>query len=112
LKGEVVIVRPPVSVRAEPHVAVVDANASRKGTAEAARAYLQFLYTPAAQDLIAELFFRPTAGDSEKRHADRFPPMSLLRATDPQFKLGDWTRIQKRFFDQGGVFDEIYQPAS
>src|SRR5262245_21483238 len=57
LKGEVEIVRPKVSVLAEPHVALVDANATRKGTADAARAYLEFLYTPAAQELIAELFF-------------------------------------------------------
>jgi sulfate/thiosulfate transport system substrate-binding protein len=109
LKGEVEIVRPSVSVRAEPHVAVVDENAARKGTAEAARAYLEFLYTPAAQDLIAELFFRPTTAAAAEKHADRFPRIELLRATDPKYKLGDWNKIQKDFFSEGGVFDQIYQ---
>jgi sulfate transport system substrate-binding protein len=112
LKGEVEIVRPPVSVRAEPHVAMVDANVARKGTTEAVRAYLEFLYKPRTQDLIAELFFRPTTEEAERRHRDRFPPIKLLRATDPKYKLGDWNRIQEDFFSEGGLFDQIYQSAS
>jgi sulfate transport system substrate-binding protein len=105
LKGEVEIVHPPVSIQAEPHVALVDANATRKGTTEAAREYLSFLYTPAARELIAELFFRPPGWETDPR----FAKLKLLRATDSQFKLGDWNKIQKDFFAEGGIFDQIYQ---
>jgi sulfate/thiosulfate transport system substrate-binding protein len=109
LKGDVEIVRPQVSIQAEPHVALVDENAKRKGTTDAANSYLQFLYTPAAQDLIAELFFRPSTEAAAKKHADSFPNITLLRATDPKFQLGDWNKIQKDFFSEGGIFDQIYQ---
>jgi sulfate/thiosulfate transport system substrate-binding protein len=84
---------------------MVDANTARKGTTEAARAYLEFLYTPPAQDLIADLFFRPVnwARDS------RFTKIKLLRATDAEYELGDWHTIQNTFFTEGGIFDQIYQ---
>jgi sulfate transport system substrate-binding protein len=106
LKDEVEVVRPPVSVRAEPHVAVVDANVDRKGTRHPAEAYLRFISTdPAARAIISSLHFRlddPTPGDGTRPHA-------LLRATDPAFGLGDWTAIQNRFFSEGGEFDRIYR---
>ncbi|HEY1191230.1 MAG TPA: sulfate ABC transporter substrate-binding protein [Gemmata sp.] len=108
LKGAVEIVYPSVSVRAEPHVALVDANVDRKGTRGAAEEYLKFLYTPGAQELIAETFFRPGNAGAAERHASRFPPLKLLRATDPSMGLGDWNRIQTDFFSEGGVFDRIY----
>ena len=108
LKGEVEIVYPEVSVRAEPHVALVDANVDRKGTRGVAEEYLRFLYTPAAQEVIAETFFRPRSAEVAQRHASTFPPIRLLRATDPAFGLGDWDRIQTDFFSEGGVFDQIY----
>jgi sulfate/thiosulfate transport system substrate-binding protein len=105
MKGAVEIVRPPVSIQAEPHVALVDANAARKGTTEVANEYLNFLYTPAAQAVIADLFFRPVnwAKDS------RFEKMELLRATDPKYHLGDWNKIQTDFFTEGGIFDKVYE---
>ena len=108
-KGRLEIVYPPRSVRAEPHVAVVDANARRKGTTEVAEAYLNFLYTPAAQDVIAETYFRPADPKAAARHADRFPPIELFGATDPSLGLGSWDAIHARFFAEGGVFDQIYQ---
>jgi sulfate transport system substrate-binding protein len=100
------IIHPPVSIQAEPHVALVDANAERKGTTEVATDYLKFLYTPAAQQVIADLFFRPVQWQADSR----FEKMRLLRATDPQFQLGDWNTIQSRFFAEGGIFDQIYTP--
>ena len=109
-KGALEIVYPPLSVRAEPHVAVVDANANRKGTADAARAYLDFLYTDAAQDAIAETYYRPGMDAAGKRHADRFPKIELFNATSPELGIGDWNTIQKGFFAEGGLFDQIYQP--
>lgn len=111
LKDAVEIVYPKVSIRAEPHVALVDANADRKGTRAAAEEYLKFLYTEGAQELIAETFFRPGNAAVAARHADRFPAIKLLRATDPQWNLGDWNDIQKHFFSEGGVFDQIYSSA-
>jgi sulfate transport system substrate-binding protein len=109
LKGQVEIVRPPVSIRAEPPVAMVDANVDRKGTRHAAEAYLRFVSSdPGARSIIAESFYRladPKPGDGTLPH-------TLLRAPDPKFGLGDWTRIQTAFFAEGGVFDQIYQPAS
>ena len=77
-------------------------------TAAAARAYLEFLYTPAAQAEIAGLFFRTRDPDP----ADGTLPNTLLRATDPRFGLGDWAAIQKDFFAEGGIFDQIYRPGS
>ncbi|MBP3955696.1 sulfate ABC transporter substrate-binding protein [Gemmata sp. G18] len=109
LKDAVEIVYPKVSVRAEPHVALVDANADRKGTRAAAEEYLKFLYTPAAQELIAETFFRPGHPEVAKKNESRFPPIKLFRATDPLMELGDWTKIQTDFFSEGGIFDQIYQ---
>ncbi len=106
LKEQVEIVRPPVSVRAEPHVAVVDVNVDRKGTRHPAETYLNFISTnPAARDIIASLYFRlgdPVPGAGTVPH-------TLLRATDPAFGLGDWTRIQTDFFAEGGVFDQLYR---
>ena len=58
-KGELEIVYPPISIRAEPHVAVVDANVDRKKTRAAAEAYLKFLYTDEGQEIIAKHFYRP-----------------------------------------------------
>lgn len=109
LKDEIEIVYPKVSIRAEPHVALVDANADRKGTRPAAEEYLKFLYTESAQELIAETFFRPGEPVVAKRHEGRFPPIKLLRATDPSAELGGWGKIQTDFFSEGGVFDQIYQ---
>lgn len=109
LKDAVEIVYPKVSVRAEPHVALVDANVDRKGTRAAAEAYLQFLYTPEAQEVIAETYFRPGNAEVASRRAQQFPPIELFRATDPKMGLGDWNKIQTDFFAEGGIFDQIYQ---
>jgi sulfate transport system substrate-binding protein len=105
LKGAVEIIHPPVSIQAEPHVALVAANTQRKGTTEAATDYLHFLYTPAAYDVIADLGFRPANWENDSR----FPHLQLLRATDPRFGLGDWNTIQQVFFAEGGLFDQVYQ---
>jgi sulfate transport system substrate-binding protein len=107
LKGELEIVYPSASIRAEPHVALVDANANRKGTRAAAEEYLRFLFDPAAQELIAETFYRPSDEDVLRRHADKLPPLTLFRATE--LGLGDWNEIQEKCFAEGGLFDQIYQ---
>lgn len=103
--GELEIVYPPVSVLAEPHIAVVDAVVRRKGTEAVAEAYLKFLYTEEAQQVIADHFYRPTNEAVRRRTADRFPPLTLFSARD----LGSsWDDMNNRFFAAGGVFDKIY----
>lgn len=107
--GELEIVYPPRSIRAEPHVSVVDANAIRKGSQEVARAYLEFLYTDAGQETIAKHFYRPAANPAIlQKHESRFPKLELFPITAV---AANWTEAQSRFFAEKGLFDQIYQPA-
>jgi sulfate/thiosulfate transport system substrate-binding protein len=103
------IVVPSISIKAEPPVTVVDGNVDAKGTRKQAEAYLNFLYTPTAQKIIAHDFYRPI----DEKAADpadlaRFPKLTLLNITDPEF--GGWKAAQPKHFDDGGVFDQIYKP--
>jgi sulfate/thiosulfate-binding protein len=105
-KGELEIVYPKVSVQAEPHVAVVDANARKKGTEAVAKAYLEFLYTKEAQEVIAKHYYRPTNPAIKKQTADRFPAIELFAVTP--LIAPSWDEIQTRFFNRDGLFDRIY----
>ena len=102
------IVYPKVSILAEPPVAVVDAVVDRKGTRAAATAYLDYLYTPEAQDIVAQYHYRPRDLAIYKKYAAAFPPLKLF-TVDQAF--GGWPRAQKTFFADGGTFDQIYRPA-
>ncbi len=111
--GELEIVYPrragdekPLSVLAEPHVAVVDAVVDRKGTRAAAEAYMRFLHTPQGQRIIAKHYHRPTNADVLAEVKDQFPAVELKRATT-LVPSGKWDDVQKRFFAEGGVFDAI-----
>lgn len=95
-----------LSVLAEPHIAIVDANVRRKGTAEIANEYVRFLYTSEAQELIAKNFNRPTNPAVFARHKSLFPEMDLKRATT-LVSSGKWDDIQKKFFAEGQLFDRI-----
>ncbi|MGI3903380.1 MAG: sulfate ABC transporter substrate-binding protein [Janthinobacterium lividum] len=99
------IVVPSVSVLCEPPVAVVDANVDQKGTRKEAEAYLQFLYTPAGQKIIAHDFYRPIHPEAaDPADLARFPKLDLL-TVDKDF--GGWTKSQGTYFADGGVFDQI-----
>ena len=98
------IVYPSVSIRAEPCVAWVDANVQRKGTLAEARAYLEYLYTDEAQEIIAQHGFRPIRQDVLKRHANRFPAIDLFPI---QAVARDWEDAQQKFFADDGVFDDV-----
>jgi len=100
------IVVPPLSILAEPPVAVVDRVVDRRGTRRAAQAYLEFLYTPEAQEIAAKHHFRPRAADVLARHRSRFPEVRTLLTIDGDF--GGWAPAQKKHFDDGGTFDRIY----
>ena len=98
------IVYPSISVLAEPHVAVVDKVVDRKGTRAAAEAYMEYLYTPEAQEIIAKNHYRPRNPAIAARHAGDFPKIDLF-TVDSDF--GGWRKAQARHFADGGVFDRI-----
>jgi sulfate/thiosulfate transport system substrate-binding protein len=105
--GTLELVYPSLSMCAEPHVAVVDANVDYKGTRAAAEAYLQFLYTDEAQEIIAKHYYRPTHEAILKKHRDTFPEMRLFAVTD----IGEnWEDVHKKLIGDGSVFDTIYKP--
>lgn len=107
--GELEIVYPPRSILAEPHVAVVDKNAAEKGTTAAATEYLKFLYTEAAQKIIAKHHYRPTDERVKRLTADQFPKIDLFPVT----ALGqNWEEVNARFFAAGGEFDRLYAPGA
>jgi sulfate transport system substrate-binding protein len=105
-KGKLEIVYPPCSIKAEPQVAWVDANVERKGTRQVARAYLQFLYTPAGQEIIARHYYRPIEAEMLSKYRDRFGDIRLFPVTS---FVRDWDEAQQKFFADGGVFDGIYR---
>jgi sulfate/thiosulfate transport system substrate-binding protein len=103
------IVYPSVSILAEPPVTIVDRNVDRKGTRAVAQAYLEFLYTPAAQDIIARHYYRPTDKSAAAKHAHLFPALKLFTIDEV---FGGWSKAQPLHFGDGGVFDQIYQPGA
>ncbi len=105
--GELEIVYPSLSIRAEPRVAIVDANVDRKKTRAAAEAYLKFLYTPEAQEIIAKNYYRPYKPEILHKYSKSFQSVELFTI---QQIAADWSEAEKRFFADGGVFDQIYNP--
>jgi sulfate/thiosulfate-binding protein len=105
--GQVEIVYPPTSFFAEPYVAVVTKNAERKGTVEAAKAYLEFLYTPEGQEIIAKNFYRPTNPEVLAKYRAQFPDLKLFKI-DAVAK--GWEDATAKYFSDGGVFDSFYKP--
>ncbi|HEX8448786.1 MAG TPA: sulfate ABC transporter substrate-binding protein, partial [Allosphingosinicella sp.] len=103
--GKFETVTPSLSILAEPPVALLDGNAKRRGTLQVAEAYLRFLYTPEAQEIIARHYYRPRDPAVAAKHAGTFPQVAMLQI-DKDF--GGWSSAQKKFFDDGGVFDSIY----
>jgi sulfate/thiosulfate-binding protein len=105
------IVVPSLSIKAEPPVAVVDQVVDAKGTRKVAEAYLNFLYTPEAQKLIAHNYYRPSDPKSaDPKDLARFVDVKLVAIDDPLF--GGWAKAQPKHFADGGIFDQIYQSKS
>ena len=105
------IVVPSLSIKAEPPVAVVDKVVDAKGTRKVAEAYLNFLYTPEAQKIIAKNYYRPSDPKSaDPKDLVRFPEVKLVTIDDKLF--GGWKEAQPKHFADGGIFDQIYQPKS
>ncbi|HWA61950.1 MAG TPA: sulfate ABC transporter substrate-binding protein [Caulobacteraceae bacterium] len=102
------IVYPSLSILAEPPVAVVDKNVDRHNTRHLAEGYLNFLYSPIAQDLIGKHHFRPRLAQAAAKYAGSFRNLPLVTVDDT---FGGWKRAQATHFADGGVFDRIYKPA-
>lgn len=99
------IVYPPLSILAEPPVAVVDKVVDKKGTRAVAQAYLEYLYTPEGQEIAARNFYRPTDEKVAAKYAKNFPKVNLFTIDE---LFGGWAKAQKTHFADGGVFDQIY----
>lgn len=102
--GAFEIVVPSLSILAEPPVAVVDENAAKHGTQAVAQAYLNFLYSPQGQQIIARHHYRPRDPLVAGRSGTKFPTLQLL-TIDGDF--GGWKKAQATYFADGGVFDRI-----
>ncbi|OGS92800.1 MAG: ABC transporter permease [Gallionellales bacterium GWA2_59_43] len=99
------IVIPSLSILAEPPVTVVDKNVDKHGTRKVAEAYLEYLYSPEAQEIAARNYYRPIDAKVAAKYAKQFPKVELI-TIDKVF--GGWTKVQKEHFSDGGVFDQIY----
>ncbi|MGB5086749.1 MAG: sulfate ABC transporter substrate-binding protein [Methylocystis silviterrae] len=99
------IVTPSQSILAEPPVAVIDANADAKGNRKVAEAYLNYLYSPPAQAIIARNYYRPAHPEhAAKEDVKKFAKINFI-TIDQTF--GGWAAAQKKHFADGGIFDEI-----
>jgi sulfate/thiosulfate-binding protein len=107
-RGKFDVVVPSVSILAEPPVAVVDKNVDKKGTRKAAEEYLKFLYTPEAQEIIARNYFRPRDPQIRAKYKNQFKTVPLF-TIDRNF--GGWAKTQALHFNDGGLFDQIYEAA-
>ena len=105
-KDKFEIVAPPLSILAEPPIAVVDTVADKKGTRAAAEAYLKYWYTKEGQEIAARNFYRPRDAAVGEKYADSFAKVDLFTSDDV---FGGWTKAQKEHFGEGGVFDQIYK---
>lgn len=106
-KDKFEIVVPSVSILAEPPVTIVDKVADKKGTREAAQAYLEYLYTDKGQEIAAKNYYRPRNEAVAKKYEEQFPKVNLFTIDEV---FGGWKNAQKTHFSDKGIFDQIYQP--
>ncbi len=107
VKDRLEMIAPSLSILAEPSVAAVDDVIGRRGTSNVARAYLEYLYSPDAQEIAARHYYRPRDQAVAAKHAATFPPIKLFTIDEA---FGGWEHAQQRHFADGGVFDQIYRP--
>jgi sulfate transport system substrate-binding protein len=107
--GQLEIVSPPISILAEPPVAVVDKTVDRRGTRAIAEAYLQYLYSPEGQEIAAKRHYRPRDAGVAARYAANFAAVKLFTIDEA---FGGWQKAQKAHFADGGIFDQIYRPGT
>ena len=100
------VVAPSISILAEPSVAVVDKVVLQRGTREVAQEYLQYLYSPEAQEIVAKHYYRPRDAAVAAKYSAQFPELNLVTIAD----FGGWKQAQEKHFAEGGIFDRIYTP--
>jgi sulfate/thiosulfate-binding protein len=105
-KDKFEIVAPPLSILAEPPVAIVDKVADKKGTRAVAEAYLKYWYTREGQEIAARNSYRPRDSEIAKEYEKSFAKVELFTIDDV---FGGWTKAQKEHFAEGGIFDQIYK---
>lgn len=103
------IVSPTQSILAEPVVSLVDKVVDRKGTRKVSEAYLKYLYSDRAQTIIAKHHFRPRSESALKASGVQFTKIELF-SIDTVF--GGWSNVQKKHFDDGGIFDQLFTPST
>ena len=103
--SKVDFVYPSLSILAEPAVTVVDKNVDKKGTRAVAQAYLEYLYTEEAQDIIGKHFYRPRSEKAQAKYARQLPKLNLFTIEEA---FGGWDKAAKIHFADGGVFDRIF----
>lgn len=103
-QGQVDIVYPKYSIKSESPVAVVNSVTDKKGTTDAAKAYLDYLWSEPAQQLAADLYLRPSVQSVLAANSDKLPPVDTFRPNDA---FGTWDEIMSNFFSDGGVFDQL-----
>ncbi|WP_332811728.1 sulfate ABC transporter substrate-binding protein [Sphingomonas sp.] len=106
-RGKFDIVAPPLSILAEPPVAVVDKVVDKKGTRKVAEAYLKYLYTPEAQEIVAANYYRPRNPQVAAKYKSRFPNLRLMTIGN----FGGWAKAQSTHFNDGSLFDQIFEAA-
>jgi sulfate/thiosulfate transport system substrate-binding protein len=105
-KDKFEIVAPPLSILAEPPVAVVDAVADKKGTRAVAEAYLKYWYSKEGQEIAARNSYRPRDPEVAKKYESSFAKVELFTIDDV---FGGWAKAQREHFSEGGIFDQIYK---
>jgi sulfate transport system substrate-binding protein len=103
-KGQFEAVYPSTSLLAEPPVAIVDKVVDKRGTRKQAKAYLDFLYSPEGQEIIAEHNLRPRDPQVLAKHADQFKPIKTFTVEQV---FGGWAKAQQTHFADGGSFDQV-----
>ncbi len=98
------VVYPSASIVAEPPIAIVNPVVDKHGTRKLAEAYLNFLYTPEGQTIIAKHGLRPRNAEILKANAAQFPPIELFRVED---LLGGWDAVKKQHFADGAIYDQV-----
>ena len=101
------IVVPSISILTEPPVSVVDAVTRKHGTQVVAQAYLEYLYSEAGQEIAAKNHYRPRLASVAAKHGKQFPKVRLFTIDEV---FGGWQKAQKTHFEDGGAFDQLYQP--
>jgi sulfate transport system substrate-binding protein len=96
---------PDVNISIDNPIAIVDKNVDKHGTREVAEAFVKYLYTPEAQQEFAKVGFRPVEETAQtKQLADKYPKVKNLGTVS---EYGGWDAVQKKFFADGAVFDQI-----